>query len=98
MTFCELREKDVINIRDCRRMGHVCDLVFDPKNGCILAIVTSSSEKIWGILGKDSECEIPWCKIRQIGPDIILVGLEHDKGHGTGGGSGRPDFGPPPRK
>ena len=37
MTFCELREKDVINIRDCRRLGHVCDLELDPKNGCILA-------------------------------------------------------------
>lgn len=76
MTFCELREKDVINIRDCKRLGHVADLILDPKNGCILALITSASDKLWGILGKDSECEIPWCKIKQIGPDIILVDLE----------------------
>ena len=79
MTFCELREKDIINIRDCRRLGHASDLIFDPKNGCILALVTSTNEKLWGFLGKDNECEIPWNKIRQIGPDIILVDLEHDK-------------------
>ena len=27
MTFCELREKDVINIRDCKRLGHGGDLI-----------------------------------------------------------------------
>ena len=64
MTFCELREKDVINIHDCKRLGCVSDLVFDPKNGCILALLTTN------------ECEIPWCKIRQIGPDIILVDID----------------------
>ena len=47
MTFCELREKDVINIKDCKRLGCVSDLVFDPKNGCILALITSSNEKLW---------------------------------------------------
>ena len=73
MTFCELREKDIINIRDCKRLGRVSDSIFDPKNGCILSLITSAGDKLWGILGKDSECEIPWCKIRQIGPDIILV-------------------------
>ena len=39
MTFCELREKDVINIHDCKRLGCVSDLVFDPKNGCIIILV-----------------------------------------------------------
>lgn len=80
MTFCELREKDVINIRDCRRLGCVSDLIFDPKTGCILALITSTGDKLWGIIGKDCECEIPWCKIKQIGPDIILVDLEEKKG------------------
>ena len=76
MTFCELREKDVINIHDCKRLGCVSDLVFDPKNGCILALLTTTSEKLWGFLGKENECEIPWCKIRQIGPNIILVDID----------------------
>ena len=81
MTFCELREKDVINIRDCRRLGCVTDLIFDPKNGCIQALITSSNEKLWGLFGKENECEIPWCKIKQFGPDIILVDLDSGKEH-----------------
>lgn len=56
MTFCELREKDVINIHDCKRLGCVSDLVFDPKNGCILALLTTTSEKVGGFLGKENEC------------------------------------------
>ena len=47
MTFCELREKDVINICNCKRLGCVSDLVFDPKTGCIQALITTTSEKLW---------------------------------------------------
>ena len=35
MHFCELKEKDVINRCNCRRLGRVNDLILDPKNGCI---------------------------------------------------------------
>jgi len=73
MTFCELREKDIININNCKRMGCVADLVFDPKNGCIQALIATENEKLWGFFSKEGSCEIPWCKIKQIGPDIILV-------------------------
>lgn len=76
MTFCELHEKDVINIRTCKRLGCITDLVFDPQNGCIKALLVSCNEKFWGLFGKDEEREIPWCKIKQIGPDIILVDVE----------------------
>lgn len=76
MTFCELREKDVININTCCKIGCVSDLLFDPKKGCILAIIVTSGERLFGFLGKDCSCEIPWCKIKQIGPDIILVDIE----------------------
>ena len=81
MTFCELREKDIININDCKRLGCVSDLIFDPRNGCIQALVTSGNEKLWGLFGKENECQIPWCKIKQIGPDIILVDLDSGPHH-----------------
>lgn len=29
MLFSELKCKDVINVRDCKKLGHVCDLEFD---------------------------------------------------------------------
>ena len=30
MRICELRQKEVINIRDCQRIGFVVDVEFDP--------------------------------------------------------------------
>lgn len=73
MRFCELREKDVINRCDCKRLGRVGDLVFDDKNGCICALIVPGPFRLCGILGPDQEYIIPWNKICQIGPDIILV-------------------------
>ena len=81
MRFNELREKDVINICDCKRLGNVADLVFDQKTGRIEALILFCPGKCWGLFGKDSECVIPWCDIRQIGPDIILIEIPPDKIH-----------------
>ena len=39
MLFSELRNKDVINIKDCKKLGRVCDLEFDPCSGCICKIM-----------------------------------------------------------
>ena len=29
MRICDLRQKEVINIKDCKRLGYVCDIEFD---------------------------------------------------------------------
>lgn len=73
MKFCELKEKDVINRCDCKRLGRVCDLIFDECKGCITAIVVPGPCRFLGILGSDQQYIIPWKRICQIGPDIILV-------------------------
>lgn len=79
MRFCELKEKDVINICDCKRLGNVADLELDPKSGRIEALIIFGPGKFWGLFGKDCECVIPWCDIKQIGPDIILVEVPPEK-------------------
>lgn len=35
MRLCELREKEVINLCDCRKLGCVTDLILDMCNGCV---------------------------------------------------------------
>ena len=39
MRFSELREKEVINCRDCERLGFPCDLAFDVRTGCLEALI-----------------------------------------------------------
>lgn len=73
MRFCELKEKDVINRCNCKRLGRVNDLIMDECKGCICSIVVPGPFRLGGILGPDQEFVIPWKNICQIGPDIILV-------------------------
>jgi YlmC/YmxH family sporulation protein len=76
MRICELREKEVINCRDCERLGYVCDIEFDICTGKITHIIVPGPCKIWGILGRDSEYVIDVCCIKQIGIDVILVDVD----------------------
>ena len=71
--FCELKQKDVINRRKNKKLGRICDLIFDECSGRICAIVIPGPFRLCGLLGPDQEYVIPWNKICQIGPDIILV-------------------------
>ena len=79
MRLCELREKEVINTCDCKRLGYVVDLVFDSCTGQIEAIVVPGPGKIWGFLGTDCEYVIPFQCIKKIGPDIVLVEIREGK-------------------
>lgn len=74
----DLKHKEVINICNCRKLGCVCDIVFDECNGYIIAIIVPGPGKLFGFLGREMEYVIPWCDIKQIGPDIILVEVDEE--------------------
>jgi YlmC/YmxH family sporulation protein len=44
-TFCELREKEIINICDGARLGCICDLEIDDSTGTICSIVVPAIRK-----------------------------------------------------
>ena len=73
MRLCELREKEVINTCDCKRLGCVTDVVIDLCRGSLEAIIIPGPGKICGFLGSDSEYIIPFECIKKMGDDIILV-------------------------
>ncbi len=75
MLFSELKCKDVINIRDCKKLGRVGDLEFDECSGCIRKIIISGGSKMLSFLCCEPDIVIPFKDIRQIGPDIILVDI-----------------------
>ena len=75
ISFCELRRKEVINLRDGARLGAVCDLEVDLCSGTVCSVVVPGAPKMWGLLKKDEELVIPFCKINKIGDDVILVDI-----------------------
>ncbi|HOM02863.1 MAG TPA: YlmC/YmxH family sporulation protein [Acetivibrio sp.] len=72
----DFREKEVINIKDGRRLGFVGDVEINLQSGKVEAIVIPSGRSLLGLIGKDNECVIPWEKIKKIGEDIILVEMD----------------------
>lgn len=73
MTFTELKQKDVVNIRDGRRMGKPIDLVLN-ETACVEALVVPVPGGILNLLKQDKEgCQIPWNRVLRIGDDVILV-------------------------
>ena len=73
MRLYDLKEKEVINICDCRRLGFVSDVVFEFPSGCIAAFIVPGPGHICGIFGRDTEYVIPFRCVEQIGEDFVLV-------------------------
>ncbi len=72
----DLKQKEVINLSDGKRLGFVSDIEIDLESGRIDAIVIPSGGRLLGLIGRDNEFIIPWEKIKKIGEDIILVDLD----------------------
>ena len=79
MRLCDLREKEVINTCNCRRLGCVVDLIVDMNKGCVQAIVVPGPGRFGGLFGHDSEFIILFECICKVGPDIILVDICEEK-------------------
>ena len=76
MRIYDLKQKEVINVKTCKRLGLVGDVDFDMETGCLLALIVPGPGCICGFLGREKEYVIPFCDICQVGNDIILVDIK----------------------
>ena len=73
ITFTDLKQREVINIFDGRKLGRITDLVFDIESGKVEGIVVPGEKKIFR---KTDDIFIPLEKLKRIGDDVILIGIE----------------------
>lgn len=69
----ELRNRQVVCVRDGNVLGYVSDIELDPESGRLTALVIYGKPKLFGILGHDTDIVIPWQDIAVIGKETILV-------------------------
>ena len=75
-TFCELKEREIINVADGKRLGRVFDMAFSC--GKITGLMVPGEKKFFkNITGTDS-LFIPWQCVLKIGDDVILVDLNNN--------------------
>ncbi|MDI9479680.1 MAG: YlmC/YmxH family sporulation protein [Bacillota bacterium] len=68
----DLRNRDVVNILDGKKLGNIIDIDLDLDNGRVLALVLPGRVKGF-LFTKREEVVVPWQKIVRIGRDVILV-------------------------
>lgn len=74
LTFCELREKEVVNIADGKKFGRILDMAFT-SNGTIKGLIVPGEKKFFKNISGDESIFVPWKNIVKIGEDAILVQL-----------------------
>ena len=72
----ELRDKEVVNMKDGGRLGFVSDVELDTGSARLTAVVVYGRLRLLGLLGREPDLIIPWDHIRLIGDDTVLV--DHD--------------------
>lgn len=73
-TANSLKDREVVNVCDGRRIGFVCDFGIDIVTGRICSLIVPGEFKVWHF-GKRDDYIIPWDCITRIGDEIILVNV-----------------------
>ena len=69
----DFKHKEVINIKDGKRLGFVQDVCADLESGMITSIIVPGNNKILNMFSDSNEIVIEWSNIKCIGDDVILV-------------------------
>lgn len=73
VSFAELKEKEIINVCDGKKLGHIIDIVFDNENGIVRGIIVPGERKLFK---KSDDIFIPLEKLKRIGDDVVLIKLQ----------------------
>lgn len=73
MSFCDLKNKEVVNIKDGTRLGCVDDICFDSSTAVISSLVVFGRLKFFGLFGREDNIIIDWNEIEIIGEDTVLI-------------------------
>ena len=72
MNLSEFQNKDVINIKDGKKIGNIIDCKIDPEYGHIISFLINPLKGVFSFRGSN-KIEIEYTKISKIGEDVILI-------------------------
>ena len=73
MCLSELQSKDIVNLKDGKKIGNLIDIVVS-NDGRIKSIIVEQTKKM-RVFNTGEDIEISWQQIEKIGEDVILVKL-----------------------
>lgn len=72
ISFVDIREKEVINIYDGKKLGHIIDIIFDRQTGRVTGVVIPGIKKF---MRKTEDIFVPIDNLKKIGEDVLLIKL-----------------------
>lgn len=72
----DLRDKIVINIKDCANLGKIDDIEFDSTECKLISLVIFGRRRFFGLFGREEDLVIHWKDVEMIGEDSILISLD----------------------
>lgn len=76
LSFLDLKEREIINVYDGKKLGRVIDIVFNNETGVVRGIIVPGDKKMFH---RVDDVFIPIEKIKRIGNDVILVGIQREE-------------------
>lgn len=73
MKLSELQKKDIINIKDGKKIGRVIDADLDMTNGNLIKFIIESPNFIKNLFTNQDEITIKFTQIKKLGEDVILI-------------------------
>ncbi len=73
ISFLELKEKEVINVFNGQKLGHIIDFAFDLPSGRLTGLIVPGDKKLFR---HSDDIFVPLENVKRIGSDVILVGLQ----------------------
>lgn len=71
MRLSDLQNKDIVNMKDGKKVGNIIDVVIDNSGNMESLIVQRT--KFMNVFSSSGEFEVKWNQIKKIGEDVILV-------------------------
>lgn len=69
----DLRNKQVVCVKDGCVLGFVSDVEFDTESGILTSIIIYGRLRFFGLFGREADTVIPWKDIVVIGEETVLV-------------------------
>ena len=72
----ELKNKQVVCVKNGAVLGNVSDIEINTQNGAVNSLIIYGKNHFLGIFGRDNDIIIPWQDIEVIGNETVLVRTE----------------------
>ena len=75
MKLSELQKKDIVNIRNGKKIGRKIDVEFDPSSGYMIHFVIEKAKFVRNMFSVSDDLNIKFTQIKKLGEDVILIDI-----------------------